>query len=352
MSHDYDVAVTFAGEDRAFVEAVVDQVKASGFSVFYDEDAKSEMWGVDLPEFFADIYERRARYAMMFVSVHYAAKPWTRLERRSVLARAMQASSPYLLPVRLDSTELPGVRSTIGYLDGLRETPTGVANALKAKLGAPAASGGRKFNGLVPRTDTEFATMLGERPPAWEYLALAYWLREGVDARQDAFNDHRIRFALPTTTIPDDSLVAFVQSQQAQLLALAQSIEDLLLGPAQITALGAPGVQGDPSLIKHLASRIIAVYQALLDWSHRIRSTASQTEDGRELLQALAEYATQPIEAIYAFVAAYHQNMDGISARLLAGENVNLTMRIEFEITKAVSRRYDAALKAFTRRRR
>ncbi|MCI1019384.1 TIR domain-containing protein [Microbacterium sp. C5A9] len=352
MSHDYDVAVTFAGEDRAFVEAVVAEVKAAGFTVFYDEDAKSEMWGVDLPEFFADIYERRARYAMMFVSVHYAAKPWTRLERRSVLARAMQASSPYLLPVRLDSTELPGVRSTIGYLDGLRETPTGVANALKAKLGVPATSGERKFNGRVPRTDTEFATMLGERPPAWEYIALAYWLREGVDARQDEFNDHRLRFALPTDTIAEESLITFAQSQQAQLLALTQSFEDLLLGPAQITAFGEPGVQGDPVLIKHLASRMIAVYQAFLDWSHRIRSTAARTEAGRELLYALAEYAAQPIEAIHAFVAEYNQNMDEISARLLAGENINLTMPIKFDISKAVSKRYHAALKAHARRNR
>lgn len=352
MSHDYDVAVTFAGEDRAFVEAVVAEVKAAGFTVFYDEDAKSEMWGVDLPEFFADIYERRARYAMMFVSVHYAAKPWTRLERRSVLARAMQASSPYLLPVRLDSTELPGVRSTIGYLDGIRETPTGVADALKAKLGAPATSGDRKFNGRVPRTDAEFATMLGERPSGWEFLALAYWLQDGIDARQDAYNDHRLRFALPTEFVADDVLVSFVQSQQARLLGLVQSFEDLLLGPAQATAFGAPGVQGDPALIRHLASRMIAVYQAFLDWSHHIRSTTAQGDDGRELLQALAEYAAQPIEAIHEFVGDLRDTMDKLPARLQAGENINLTMQIEFEISKPVSKRYQAALKAFIRRRR
>lgn len=351
MSHDYDVAVTFAGEDRAFVEAVVAEIKASGFTVFYDEDAKSEMWGVDLPEFFADIYERRARYAMMFVSVHYAAKPWTRLERRSVLARAMQASSPYLLPVRLDSTELPGVRSTIGYLDGLRETPAGVADALKAKLGTPATSGERKFNGRVPRTDTEFATMLGERPPGWEFIALAYWLREGIDERQDAFNDHRLRFALPTDTVPEESLVSFAQSQLAQLHGLAQTFEDLLLGPAQATAFGAPGAAGDPVLIKHLASRMISVYQALLDWSHRVRSTAAQSEEGREVLRALAEYAVQPIESIYTFVADYQQNMDGLSSSLSAGESISLEMPIKFEIAKGVSKRYNLALKAYARRR-
>lgn len=43
--YDFDVAVTFAGEDRVFVNEVVELVKEAGFSVFYDEDAKVEMWG-------------------------------------------------------------------------------------------------------------------------------------------------------------------------------------------------------------------------------------------------------------------------------------------------------------------
>lgn len=352
MAHDFDVAVTFAGEDRAFVEAVVSQVKANGFTVFYDEDAKAEMWGADLPEYFADIYERRSRFAMMFVSAHYAAKAWTRLERRSVLARAMQDSSPYLLPVRLDSTELPGVRSTIGYLDGITETPSGVARALAAKLGSPAASGERKFNGRAPRTDVEFAILLGERPPAWEYLAFAYWLHVGLEAMQDAFNDHRLRFALPSDFVADDAVISFAQAQQAYLLATVKAFEDLLLGPAQRTAMGEPGQPGDPSLIEHLASRMMAIYQALLDWSKRLRGTATQSDEGREIVQALAEYAVQPIEAIYAFVARFRADVDGMSSRLSAGENIELTMIIEFEITDAVSRRFTDALKAFQRRSR
>lgn len=349
MSHDFDVAVTFAGEDRAFVEAVVSHVKAAGFSVFYDEDAKADMWGADLPEYFADVYERRSRFAMMFVSAHYAAKPWTRLERRSVLARAMLESSPYLLPVRLDSTELPGVRSTIGYLDGVVETPEGVANALKAKLGSPATSGDRRFNGRVPRTDTEFATLLGERPSGWEYLAFAYWLQVGIESRQDAFNDHRLKFALPADHLANESLLDFSQTQAARMMALAQMFEDLLLGPAQRAAFGEPGTSGDPELIRHLASRMIAIYQALLDWSHRIRSTTTSGDEGRELLRALADYADQPIEAVRTFSMDFVEDMNTMSARIAAGENIVMTMEIKFDIPDTVTMRYEEALAAFGR---
>lgn len=117
------------------------EVQAANFSVFYDEDQKMDLWGEELTEYFADVYENRARFAVMFVSKHYAEKSWTRLERRSVLIRALNQPDPYLLPVRLDSTKLPGLRSSIGFLDGLEETPSGIA---AADFGAPISSAARE----------------------------------------------------------------------------------------------------------------------------------------------------------------------------------------------------------------
>lgn len=255
--YDFDIAVTFAGEDRAFVDEVVALVKDAGFTVFYDEDAKVEMWGQDLTEYFPDVYERRARFAVMFVSAHYASKPWTRLERRSVLMRAMQNSTPYLLPVRLDSTELPGVRSTVAYLDAQVEGAPGVAAAVAAKLGSSQAAGTRLFNGRVPRTPMEAAILIGERPAGWEYILFSYWLATGVEQRNDAYNDHRLQFALGGKFVPTDELVNYAQSEFARILSITEAFERLLLGPAQETAMGAPGEAGDPDLIQHLATRML-----------------------------------------------------------------------------------------------
>jgi hypothetical protein len=56
----------------------------------------------------------------MFISRDYADKAWTRHERRSALARAIDEEAEYVLPARFDNTELPGFRPTIGYVD-LRE---------------------------------------------------------------------------------------------------------------------------------------------------------------------------------------------------------------------------------------
>ena len=49
-TYEFDVAVSFAGEDREFVEEVVAQLKQAGLRVFYDSDYVAEMWGEEEEE--------------------------------------------------------------------------------------------------------------------------------------------------------------------------------------------------------------------------------------------------------------------------------------------------------------
>jgi hypothetical protein len=71
--YEFDIAVSFAGEDRDYVSEVVAGVKGD-VKVFYDEDYAVESWGEDGVEYFSGVYLSRARYAVMFVSQHYAAR--------------------------------------------------------------------------------------------------------------------------------------------------------------------------------------------------------------------------------------------------------------------------------------
>lgn len=341
--HEFDVAFTFAGEDRPLVNEVVQLVKAAGFSVFYDEDAKIEMWGEDLTEYFANVYEQRARFAVMFVSVHYAAKAWTNWERRSVLSRALNSNSPYLLPVRVDSTDLPGMRTTIGYLDATKEGAAGIAEAVKAKLGAPTSDGQSRFNGRVPRTATELAVLLGERPTGWEFLLFSYWLSAGLEKRTEAYNDFRVGFALNGAYVPTMELPGYLQAGFARMSGMIEAVNTLLLGPAQMRAFGEPGVSGDPDLIEHLAGRLLTIYDGLLKWAEELRSAATTSDAGRKALRALADYAAQPIEAVREFVADFRDKMDALTARLQAGEEVGMQLFITWELSDEVTDRYHAA---------
>jgi len=115
--HEYDVALSFAGEDRPVAEELALVLKAQGIRVFYDLWEQAKLWGEDLYEYLAGVYGERAQFCVMFISKHYAEKLWTTHERKMAQGKAFREKKAYILPVRLDSTEIPGIPETIGYLD-------------------------------------------------------------------------------------------------------------------------------------------------------------------------------------------------------------------------------------------
>ena len=137
--YDFDVALSFAGEDRAIVHDVAADLKERGLHPFYDQDFATQLWGEDLYAYLDDVYRKRARFTIMFVSRHYASKRWTNHERQSAQARALESGAVYVLPVRLDDTELPGLRPTVSYLDARAMTATELAAAIAAKCAGAAA---------------------------------------------------------------------------------------------------------------------------------------------------------------------------------------------------------------------
>lgn len=131
----FDVVLSFAGEQRAYVEQVADYLKLQNVKVFYDRDEEAMLWGRDLVEHFDFIYRQSGRYCVMFISKDYAEKMWTIHERRSALARALEEPREYVLPVRFDMTELLGLRPTIHYVPADRKSPAELGKLILKKLG-------------------------------------------------------------------------------------------------------------------------------------------------------------------------------------------------------------------------
>ena len=76
-SANFDVALSFAGEDREFVEQVAEHLKRNNIRVFYDRYEKLRLWGKDLADELDKIYRKDSKYVVMFISEHYAKKMWT-----------------------------------------------------------------------------------------------------------------------------------------------------------------------------------------------------------------------------------------------------------------------------------
>src|SRR5260370_29937762 len=67
-----EIALTFAGEDRLYVEQVASVLKARGVRVFYDLFDQVDLLGKDLSAHLGDIYKNQADYCAMFISQYYA----------------------------------------------------------------------------------------------------------------------------------------------------------------------------------------------------------------------------------------------------------------------------------------
>jgi len=132
---DYDVCLSFAGEDRKYVENVANELRDRGIRVFYDRHEQIELWGKDLYTHLDDVYRNAARYCVMFVSCHYSNKLWTNHERQSAQARALKENAEYVLPARFDNTDFPGLRDTVGYVDLRQIDPIQLANMIQQKVG-------------------------------------------------------------------------------------------------------------------------------------------------------------------------------------------------------------------------
>lgn len=130
----YDIAISYAGEDRDVVEKLVLELQKKDVKVFYDSFEKAELWGKDLYSYLSDLYRFRAKFCVIFVSQHYANKLWTNHERKAAQARAFTENLTYLLPIRLDDTDIPGLLNTIGYIRWQSESVENIAGMIVQKI--------------------------------------------------------------------------------------------------------------------------------------------------------------------------------------------------------------------------
>jgi TIR domain len=113
----YDVALSYASEDRASAEEIARKLANAGKRVFFDHDVRSSLWGKALGEELDAIYSKRATFCVLLVSQHYERRRWTLEElRAAVKGAARSGRRDYILPVQLDGSRLEGLPEDIVYV--------------------------------------------------------------------------------------------------------------------------------------------------------------------------------------------------------------------------------------------
>ena len=137
----YQVALSFAGEQRDYVEEVARHLQSRPIDVFYDGFEKVDLWGRSAVEAFHEAFAEKSAYVVMFISEAYVSKAWPNHERRSALSRMIEEEDEYILPVRFDGTRVPGLPTDIIYECARKHTPAQLATMIANKLGVQPFAG-------------------------------------------------------------------------------------------------------------------------------------------------------------------------------------------------------------------
>jgi hypothetical protein len=280
----YAVCLSFAGEDRKYVAEVAEHLKSLGIEHFYDVNEQAELWGKDLSEHLDDIYRKNSRFCVMFVSEHYVRKMWTIHERRSALARGLQnPEQEYVLPVRFDDTEVPGLRPSVGYLDLRTRTPRELAEMIAKKVGVA----------------------VGAQQPGWEYQLFSDTVALHMGKLGDKQISHELGDVSPVRTITTDTDAHDNYLARTRTFdEIVNRVTDLLSPGKQQWAFGPAGRPGDRDRIRLLANRFVESYESLLDWAAELRGTTTP-DRYRALYEVTARLADEPLRQIEEFVAQF-----------------------------------------------
>ncbi|MCU1367790.1 MAG: hypothetical protein JWL72_3846 [Ilumatobacteraceae bacterium] len=302
MTPPLDVALSFAGEQREYVRAVAAVLKDRGVRYFFDEENRVEVWGRNMHDVVDATYRHRALYVVMFVSADYKAKVWPNLERQTAQSRAMTQDEPYILPVRFDDTDLPGLLPTTIYEDA-RTTPAEEIGAL--------------IVAKVAQTRPDDDPAADDRGIGWEYMLLADSLRASLDGYDGAWRSHVAHHAEPgATTVAGDDVGKDIGRRTDVMRKILGNVNRAFEPESIERAVGADGEPGDPIEIQHLAGRMIDSYGAIMAWAADARG-ALVPDEAEPTYEALAVMADQPLNEIRAFV----DEIGGVRDQIIAVRN-------------------------------
>ena len=132
----FQVALSFAGEHRNFVEGVAEQLSRNlgQNRVFYDRYYEAELARLNLDTYLINIYREQADLIAIFLCANYTQKEWCGLEWRVVRDVLKSRRDSEIMPFKFDDVFIEGLLSIDGYIDIANRTPEEVAYLIPQRI--------------------------------------------------------------------------------------------------------------------------------------------------------------------------------------------------------------------------
>lgn len=134
--HTFDIALSFPGETRNYVEPVAAELERiiGPNSYFYDNNYVSQLARPSLDNLLQDIYRNRSKLVVVFLCSDYQEKEWCGIEFRAIKEIMMEREHEKVMFVKMDDGQVDGVFKTDGYIDGRKFSPADVARFIQERV--------------------------------------------------------------------------------------------------------------------------------------------------------------------------------------------------------------------------
>jgi hypothetical protein len=107
---EFDVALSFAGENRELGQFIAESLTTLDVPVFFDEMFEANFLGKAWSQQFKQIFGKSSRIVVCILDKHHLAKIWPTFEREHFVPRIADES---VIPIFLDDTKFPGIPQDI-----------------------------------------------------------------------------------------------------------------------------------------------------------------------------------------------------------------------------------------------
>jgi hypothetical protein len=106
VDYHWDVALSFAGENRELAEYLDEKLTVLDVAVFYDANFEANYLGTTWSAQFKEIFGDKSRYVVCILDKHHSDKIWPTFEREIFMPRVVSGT---VIPIFLDDTKFVGI---------------------------------------------------------------------------------------------------------------------------------------------------------------------------------------------------------------------------------------------------
>ncbi len=108
--YEYDVAISFAGENRELARYIAESLNDLDVNIFFDEYFENNYLGKAWGKEFKRIFSEASRFIVVLLDKHHLDKIWPTFERDCFIPRIKNES---VIPIRLDNSIFAGIPNDI-----------------------------------------------------------------------------------------------------------------------------------------------------------------------------------------------------------------------------------------------